>query len=296
MPRFKTRRGIEYHGQLLPKLDQNAPMEYTLQCIPAMRQFHDLEDNEYRESIVATAVILRQLEEIDDEEEDDDDERDGLGHGQGAGSRSTQINFLPIIDAILRSRPSRHLFAQRGVTQAAYWMALRQEIYHSFTRREPPQMFLEAEYWAGASRANKSVMHSVQVAKWCWGDRSQHEWGKHMHTSCLSPNFAFKSGGLPGTVGGMGENRSAHGSAAASGRGSPGRLPADPQETTGQGQGRDLPDGVVRLNNRGDEQSASHHLKISLDGRESSAPVRNQKKDTQLSQQTATTTHPRWTC
>lgn len=172
MPRFKTHRGIEYHGQLLPKLNQNAPMEYMLQCIPAMRQFHDLQDNEYRESIVATAVILRQLEEIDDEDEEADD------HGQGASSRPTQINFLPIIDAILRSPPSRHLFAFRGVTQAAYWMALRQEIYHSFTRREPPQMFLAAEYWADASKANKSVMHSVQVAKWCWGDRSEHEWGK----------------------------------------------------------------------------------------------------------------------
>lgn len=174
MPRFKTRRGIEYHGQLLPNLDQNAPMEYTLRCIPAMRQFHDLQDNEYRESIVATAVILRQLEEIDDEE----DERDRPDHRSSTGARPPQINFLPIIDAILRSPPSRHLFAQRGVTQAAYWMALRQEIYHSFTRREPPQMFLAAEYWAGASKANKSVMHSVQVAKWCWGDRSEFEWGE----------------------------------------------------------------------------------------------------------------------
>jgi hypothetical protein len=118
-----------------------------------------------------------------------------LGQGHTAGSRSTQINFLPIIDAILRSPPSRHLFAQRGVTQAAYWMALRQEIYHSFTRREPPQMFLAAEYWAGASKANKSVMHSVQVAKWCWGDRSQLEWGKHPSQSTVWHQVADMSYG-----------------------------------------------------------------------------------------------------
>ncbi|KAH8178095.1 ARCA-like protein [Sarocladium implicatum] len=179
MPRFKTARGIEYHGQLLPRLDQNAPMEYMLQCIPAMRQFHDLEDNEYRESIVATAVILRQLEEIDDEEEATE-ELAQSGRRNDQGPSPTQINFLPIIDAILRSPPSRHLFAMRGVTQAAHWMALRQEIYHSFTRREPPQMVLAAEYWTDASKANKSVMHTVQVAKWCWGDRSQHEWDRLM--------------------------------------------------------------------------------------------------------------------
>ena len=175
MPRFKTTRGIEYHGQLLPHLDQNAPMEYMLQCIPAMRQFHDLEDNEYRESIVATAVILRQLEEIDDEEDVTQGQNETSRRSGEQQHRSTQINFLPIIDAILRSPPSRHLFALRGVTQAAHWMALRQEIYHSFTRRQPPQMVLAAEYWADASKANKSVMHTVQVAKWCWGDRSQHE-------------------------------------------------------------------------------------------------------------------------
>lgn len=190
MPRFRTPHGIMYHDQVLPNLDRNAPMEYTLRCIPALRHFHDLQDNEYRESIVATAVILRQLEEIDDEE--DLMEHRQSGHSPNSVPLPQQINFLPIIDAILRSPPSRNLFALRGVTQAAYWMALRQEIYHSFNRREPPQMFLAAEYWTDASSANKSVMHTVQVARWCFGDRALHEWstcqleGQSTHMTMLT--------------------------------------------------------------------------------------------------------------
>jgi hypothetical protein len=63
-------------------------------------------------------------------------------------------------------------------------MALRQEIFHSFTRRQPPHMFLSPEYWLGASAANKTVIHTIQVAKWLWGDRSALEWSK----CCKQPN------------------------------------------------------------------------------------------------------------
>lgn len=153
-----------YHGQLLPSLDKHSAVEYTLKCIPALRRFHDTEDDEYRDSIIATAVILRQLEEIDDEE-------DGSEHPM-------QINFLPIVDAVLRSLPSQSLFGRRSLIRASYWMALRQEIYHSFTRRQAPQMILAADYWPSASNANKAVMHTVQVVKWRWGDGTEQEWSE----------------------------------------------------------------------------------------------------------------------
>jgi hypothetical protein len=146
-----------FHGQLLPRLNKHSALEYTLQCIPALRSFHDSEDDEYRDSIIATAVILRQLEEIDDGDPE-------------------PTNFLPIVNAFLRSPPSQSLFGRRGLIRASYWMALRQEIYHSFTRRQAPQMVLAADYWASASNANKAVMHTVQVAKWRWGDGTEQEW------------------------------------------------------------------------------------------------------------------------
>ncbi|KAH7145500.1 hypothetical protein B0J13DRAFT_322893 [Dactylonectria estremocensis] len=174
LPRFKTPRGILYQGQLLSNLTPHDAVEYTLKCIPALRDFHAIQDDERLESIIATAVILRQLEEIDDED-DDGEERQG-SPSEVTSRPKHQVNFLAIIDAVLRSAPSQTLFGRRSLIQAAYWMAVRQEIFHSFTRRHPPQMTLEPEYGRGASNANKIVLHTAQVAKWRLSDRSEQEW------------------------------------------------------------------------------------------------------------------------
>lgn len=109
------------------------------------------------------------MEEIDDEE-DQEQERNQRRNAK------PQVNFLAIIDAVLRSPPSRTLFGRRSLIQAAYWMAVRQELYHSFTKRHPPKMILDPEYGHGASKANKIVLHTAQVAKWRWADGSEQEW------------------------------------------------------------------------------------------------------------------------
>lgn len=183
LPQYRTARGVLYHGQLLPGLDEHAAVEYMLRCIPALRQFHDVQDDEYRDSIITTAVILRQLEEID---HDDDDDAPEHHHPL----EKKPVNFLAIIDAVLRSLPSQPVFGQRGLVQAAYWMALRQEIFNSFTRREAPQLMLPPAFWHGASRANKVVMHLVQISKWHWGDGSEQEWRKSIVPSPPSLPFA----------------------------------------------------------------------------------------------------------
>jgi hypothetical protein len=155
--------------------------------MPALRQFHDVRDDDYRDSIIATAVILRQLEEIDNEEEDSRSDSGQQPNGVFSGPAGKQVNFLAIIDAVLRSPPSQSIFGRRSLMQAAYWMALRQEIYHSFTRHAAPQLILPTEFWHSASKANKTVMHLVQVAKWKWGDGSEFEWGE----PCLLPSFSL---------------------------------------------------------------------------------------------------------
>lgn len=179
MPQYKTPHGIMYLGQILHGLDKHSAVEYTLKCIPALRSFHEAQDDDYRDSIIATAVILRQLEEIDDEN-DSSQRHDGFR----PHSTMQQINFLPIVDAVLRSPPSQTLFGRRSLIRAAYWMALRQEIYHSFTRKQAPQLILASDYWPSASNANKAVMHTVQVVRWCWGDGTRQEW-----SACPSPIF-----------------------------------------------------------------------------------------------------------
>ncbi|ATY58562.1 hypothetical protein A9K55_003087 [Cordyceps militaris] len=166
LPQYKTPHGILYQGQLLTKLGNHDAVEYMLKCIPAFRRFHENEDDDFRESIIATAVILRQLEEIDEEDEADDDYP---MTGDEECLHEKQINFMPIINAVLRDPASQAMLGHRSLIQASYWFALRQEIYHSFTRRKPPQLDLPPEYWQGASNVNKTVMHTVQVAKWHWG-------------------------------------------------------------------------------------------------------------------------------
>ncbi|KAL6874841.1 hypothetical protein J3F83DRAFT_759574 [Trichoderma novae-zelandiae] len=177
LPQYRTPAGILYHGQLIPNLSEHDAVEYMLKCIPALRNFHEVDDDDYRDSIIATAVILRQLEEIDEEEDDApaNDSGNSQGHS-GHFASGKQVNFLPIINAILRSSASQALFGRRSLIQAAYWMALRQEIYHSFTRKHPPQLFPSPDLWHSASKANKTVMHTVQVAKWRWEDGSEREW------------------------------------------------------------------------------------------------------------------------
>lgn len=162
-----------YHGQLLPHLSPHHAVEYMLKCIPAFRKFHETFDDDYRDSIVATAVILRQLEEIDDEEDEIQEAFDMLTGGGPAGKK---VNFLGIINAVLQDETMHSAIGRSSMVQAAYWMALRQEIYHSFTRREPPQLSLASEHWTTASNVNKTVMHTVQVAKWHWGGGSDDEW------------------------------------------------------------------------------------------------------------------------
>ncbi|EGR47473.1 uncharacterized protein TRIREDRAFT_64322, partial [Trichoderma reesei QM6a] len=159
---------------LIAQLSEHDAVEYMLKCIPALRNFHEVDDDDYRDSIIATAVILRQLEEIDEEE--DDAPANESGNSQGDSGHGKQVNFLPIINAVLRSSASQALFGRRSLIQAAYWMALRQEIYHSFTRKQPPQLFPSPDLWHSASKANKTVMHTVQVAKWRWEDGSEREW------------------------------------------------------------------------------------------------------------------------
>lgn len=182
LPQYRTPQGILYHGQLLPDITPNSAVEYMLTCIPALRQFHENEGAERREHIIATAVILRQFEEMEEDESETDfpastDENNFNGYTR------ERVNFLAIINAVVRSSHSEGLFHRRGLFDAAYWMAVRQEVYYALTRRQSPQMLLFPALWQDANTANKIVMHTAQVAKWLWDDKSEPEWRKL--TECI---------------------------------------------------------------------------------------------------------------
>lgn len=85
------------------------------------------------------------------------------------------VNFLDIAKAILRTTTTSGC---NGLTDAVGWLALRQEIYYAFSLGRSPQISLPREQERQASPVNKLILHTYQVAKWNYGDKTLQEWGK----------------------------------------------------------------------------------------------------------------------
>lgn len=176
---FKTAQGIVYRGQHLPNLTPGAAVEYMLKCIPVLKEFHTTRDGEARELIVTTAVVLRQFEEMDDEEDDD---------STADAPMDERVNFLAILNAVLRSLTSDDLVHHRELLNASYWIALRQEVYYALRRGYSPQMVEPPAEWADISPANKLIFHTSQVTKWLFEDKSETGW-RELHSTKFIPTY-----------------------------------------------------------------------------------------------------------
>jgi protein involved in temperature-dependent protein secretion len=143
-----------------------------LKCIPVLKDFHTIQDGEVRELIVTTAVILRHFEELDDQDTDTDSEVEVV---EG-------VNFLAILNAVLRSLTADDLSHRRELLNASYWIALRQEVYYALLKGYPPQIVEPPPEWVDISPANKLVSHANQVAKWLFGSKSESEWREYAST------------------------------------------------------------------------------------------------------------------
>ncbi|THX28670.1 hypothetical protein D6D12_04663 [Aureobasidium pullulans] len=168
-PRFKTEEGIVYHGHLISDLNQSVAVEYVLKCISGLSQLESDSDHSVQEHLIAAAVILRQYEELDVDGEIDEFTWAGNGH--------PQINFLTIIKSIIANiAPS--LAPYQKLAEAAFWTAVRQEIYNAFTKERSFDMILPAGKVHGATQINRLVLHAAEVAKWRWGGKSSDEWSR----------------------------------------------------------------------------------------------------------------------
>lgn len=177
MSQHATTEGIQYQGQTLTGFTAHTSVEYMLACIPALREFHEIHDKEHKKLIVATAIILRQFEEMEDENASP---RATNVETNGQGNDGIQVNFLNIINSIIRSSHDEGNFGRHEFLDVAYWISLRQEVYSAFTQKRSPQMLLAPEQWTAAAAVNKMVMHAAQVAKWLFDDRSIDEWSTHI--------------------------------------------------------------------------------------------------------------------
>ncbi|RAH50446.1 uncharacterized protein BO95DRAFT_352149, partial [Aspergillus brunneoviolaceus CBS 621.78] len=165
LPQYKTPRGFVYHGQLLSGMEDATAVEYTLKCIPDLVKFPDVSDPINQENIMVAAVILRQYEEMEEDMDDD---------GPAETAAKNRVNFLAITQTIIESMMSHRL--EQSLATAAYWIAIRQEVYYALTRQRAPIMQFQPQDWRRASVANKFIMLASEVTKWFWEDRSIDEW------------------------------------------------------------------------------------------------------------------------
>lgn len=190
VPLYRTGPGgtIEYLGQPLPNLTAHTAFEYMLRCIPALHDVPQIQDEEYRDNLVAAAVILRQFEEMDTDQdkigEKHTDRTIALGDAESSTHLETRessqssdhgVNFLDIAKAILRTATTS---GTNGLTDAAGWLALRQEVYYAFSLGRSPQITLPPEQERKASPVNRVILHTNQVAKWMYGEKTAQEWGR----------------------------------------------------------------------------------------------------------------------
>lgn len=169
-----TPQGVLYHDQLLVDLKSSTAVEYMLQCIPGLVRFPEIKDSLEQENIMAAAVILRQYEEIEEI----------MGEDEVGVEFREQVNFLAITQTIIDSMISSPLY--QSLATAAYWIAIRQEVYYALTRERTLNMQFSMEDWQNASVANTLIMLVGEVAKWCWGEKSTEEWGMIFSFSSLS--------------------------------------------------------------------------------------------------------------
>lgn len=137
-----------------------------LKCIPELTQFPEIQDPIHQENIMAATVILRQYEEMEEEMEEGE-----IGNHVYEG-----VNFLAITQTIIDTMISTPLDHSLGT--AAYWIAIRQEVYYALTRQRAPQVRFDLEGSRHTSVANTMIVFASEVAKWRWGLKQPQEWGK----------------------------------------------------------------------------------------------------------------------
>ncbi|KAL4733488.1 hypothetical protein BDV11DRAFT_175635 [Aspergillus similis] len=163
-----------------------------LKCIPGLSSFHDVGDPTEQENLMCAAIILRQYEEMEEEMEETGTEPipflaesnvDAEDAGEGDDSpRQEQVNFLAITQTIIQAMISSSSPLQRSpLAVAAYWIAIRQEVYYALTRKRAPCLTFTAQDWESGTVANKMIMHAGEVTKWCWGDRNLSEYERLRH-------------------------------------------------------------------------------------------------------------------
>ncbi|PYI09843.1 hypothetical protein BO78DRAFT_307420 [Aspergillus sclerotiicarbonarius CBS 121057] len=190
LPQYATPDGIVYHGQLLPDLQKYSAVEYTLRCIPDLVMFPEMSDPVDQENIMVATVILRQYEEM---EEDMDNDTVDM-------SAQDRVNFLAVTQRIIDSMISCRL--EQSLATAAYWIAIRQEVYYALARERAPKMRFGPDDWSKASVANTLIMLASEVTKWCWGERLmlRHQKLKDKYHTELAPILERRADRLRGEI------------------------------------------------------------------------------------------------
>ncbi|KAH8429310.1 uncharacterized protein LDX57_006977 [Aspergillus melleus] len=175
LPRHRNSSGeVEWQGHRLPELTEESALDYHTTCIRDLLALSMDPEQVHNENLLAAAIILRTDEEMD------------APLREEAEDQEVFLRMLNVfISAQVHCVESRWSSPADGLRQAAFWVALRQEVLSSFMKQRAVDFPLahcqdvrSLSPAPDAVWANRMVIFCADVLECCYGrrDASAQRW------------------------------------------------------------------------------------------------------------------------
>lgn len=167
---------VEWQGHALPELTETVALAYHTACIKDLLALSMDPDQVHNDDLLAAAIILRTDEEMDAPLQENPEDQEVFLRMLNVFI-SAQV---PHAAAIPHSSPSsdRQDVAGGGLRQAAFWVALRQEVFTSFMKQRPLTFplahcdgFRSFSPALDAVWADRLIIFCADVLEYCYGSR-----------------------------------------------------------------------------------------------------------------------------
>lgn len=171
LPRHRNAAGVvEWQGHQLPDLTEAVALTYHTECIKDLLALSMDPDQVHNDHLLAAAIILRTDEEMDAPLRENPED---------------QEVFLRMLNAFIASQVPQAAAAiphsspsGSGLRQAAFWVALRQEVFTSFMKQRPLTFplahcdaFRSLSPAPDAVWADRLIIFCADVLEYCYGSQ-----------------------------------------------------------------------------------------------------------------------------
>lgn len=150
-----------YKDAVRARVTKLSVIELVLECLPSLCTY-DASPEDERPGLLTALVLLRQVELIDRDCGPAD-----RCFGSASSSAGNADTFLPVFNVVVQGPDFQRILRRSGLAQAAYMLALRQEMYYSMASGQPPAIAL-----AGCPPfhpfAYEMTVNMIKVLGACW--------------------------------------------------------------------------------------------------------------------------------